>query len=83
MDLVETLTQNLSGFSSETLIWINGIVSNATRAVGLYLVGILLVLELAKMFEKSQLVKRRNRDLENVSRSCFSDLSWGTCCCNV
>ncbi|MBA0948004.1 MULTISPECIES: hypothetical protein [Enterococcus] len=53
MDLVETLTQNLSGFSSETLIWINGIVSNATRAVGLYLVGILLVLELAKMFEKA------------------------------
>ncbi|WP_195957985.1 type IV secretion system protein [Enterococcus gallinarum] len=53
MDLVETLTQNMSGFSSETLIWINGIVSNATRAVGLYLVGILIVLEIAKMFERA------------------------------
>lgn len=53
MDLVETLTQNMGDFSPETLSWINNIIANSTRAVGAYLVGILIVLEIAKMFEKA------------------------------
>ncbi|EOD7438233.1 hypothetical protein ACJQ40_002738 [Enterococcus faecium] len=53
MDLVDTLTQNMSEFSPETLNWINNIVEKSTRAVGLYLVGILLVIEIARMFEKA------------------------------
>ncbi|WP_429960868.1 type IV secretion system protein [Enterococcus sp. AZ012] len=53
MDLVETLTQNMGDFSPSTLNWVNNIVAKSTREVGLYLVGILLVLEIAKMFEKA------------------------------
>lgn len=53
MDLVEALTQNMGDFSQSTLNWINNIVAKSTREVGLYLVGILLILEIAKMFEKA------------------------------
>ncbi len=53
MDLVEALTQNMGDFSQSTLNWVNNIVAKSTREVGLYLVGILLVLEIAKMFEKA------------------------------
>lgn len=53
MDLVQTLTQNMEQFSYSTLSWINNVVANSTRTVGLYLVGILLVIEIAKMFEKA------------------------------
>lgn len=53
MDLVEALTQNMGDFSQSTLNWVNNIVAKSTREVGLYLVGILLILEIAKMFEKA------------------------------
>ncbi|MBO0441539.1 hypothetical protein [Candidatus Enterococcus ikei] len=53
MDLVQTLTQSMGDYSQSTLNWVNNIVSNATLAVGLYMVGILLVLDIAKMFEKA------------------------------
>ena len=53
MDLVEALTQNMGNFSQSTLNWVNNIVAKSTREVGLYLVGILLILEIAKMFEKA------------------------------
>ncbi|GMC02538.1 hypothetical protein K5E_22030 [Enterococcus thailandicus] len=53
MDLVQTLTQNMDQFSYSTLSWVNNVVANSTRTVGLYLVGILLIIEIAKMFEKA------------------------------
>lgn len=53
MDLVQTLTQSMGDYSQSTLNWVNNIVSSATLAVGLYMVGILLVLDIAKMFEKA------------------------------
>ncbi|MCH1976565.1 type IV secretion system protein [Enterococcus hirae] len=53
MDLVKTLTQNMSEFSPATLKWINTIVEKSTRDVGLYLVGILIIIEIARMFEKA------------------------------
>lgn len=53
MDLVQTLTQSMGQYSQSTLNWVNNIVSNATLSVGLYMVGILLVLDIAKMFEKA------------------------------
>lgn len=53
MDLVETLTQGMKDYSPDTLNWVNKIVTNASLSVGLYLVGILLVLDIVKMFEKA------------------------------
>jgi hypothetical protein len=53
MDLVQTLTQSMGQYSQSTLNWVNNIVSSATLSVGLYMVGILLVLDIAKMFEKA------------------------------
>lgn len=53
MDLVQTLTQGMGEYSQGTLNWVNRIISNATLSVGLYLVGILLVLDIVKMFEKA------------------------------
>lgn len=52
MDLVQTLTQNMSEYSPDTLAWVNKIVTSSTRAVGVYMVGILLVLDIVKMFER-------------------------------
>lgn len=52
MDLVQSLTQNMGEYSDSTLSWVNTIVSNATLSVGIYLVGILLILDIVKMFEK-------------------------------
>lgn len=52
MDLVKSLTEGMGGYSQSTLNWVNTIVSNATLAVGLYLVGIFLVFDIVKMFEK-------------------------------
>ncbi|MGM0220176.1 type IV secretion system protein [Enterococcus sp. AZ126] len=53
MDLVQTLTQSMGQYSQSTLNWVNNIVSSATLSVGLYMVGILLMLDIAKMFEKA------------------------------
>lgn len=53
MDLINSLTQGMEGYSQSTLNWVNTIVSNATMAVGLYLVGIFLVFDIVKLFEKA------------------------------
>lgn len=46
------LTQTMGEYSQSTLNWVNTIVSSSTRSVGLYMVGILVIFEIAKIFEK-------------------------------
>lgn len=52
MDLVNTLTQSMGEYSQSALNWVNTIVTSSTSAVGYYLVGLLLIIEVARMFEK-------------------------------
>ncbi len=52
MDLDKMLTQTMGEYSQSTLNWVNNIVSNSTRTVALYMAGLLIVFEIAKIFEK-------------------------------
>ncbi|MBO1137170.1 hypothetical protein [Enterococcus faecalis] len=53
MNLVQTLTQTLSEFSPGTLNWINSVITNSTRVVGFYIAGILIALEVVRLFDKA------------------------------
>ena len=73
MELVQILTQTMGEYSQSTLSWVNNIVSNSTLSVGLSMVGLLIIFEIAKIFEK---VNASNGGL--VTLKMFQGLSFRT-----
>lgn len=60
MNLVDTFSQNLGDYNQDTLNWVNGIVTNATTSVGVYIVGLLLMFEIVKIYEKANFSNNGN-----------------------
>lgn len=52
MDLVSELSKSLQDYNSEAFTWVTKIIATSTLKVGLYIMGVLLLIELATMFEK-------------------------------
>lgn len=53
MDLVKVFSQDLGQYNNGTLKWVNGIVANATTQVAVYILSIIFVFELVKIYEKA------------------------------
>lgn len=60
MDLINTFSKSLGDYNNATLQWVQGIVTNATLSVGIYIVGILLMFEIVKMYEKANFSNNGN-----------------------
>ncbi|MDT2898903.1 hypothetical protein P7H78_14190, partial [Lactococcus lactis] len=61
----------LSDYNKSSFDWVNSIVTNATMQVGLYIVGILLMLEIAKIYER---VNSSNSGV--VTLKMFQAIAW-------
>lgn len=71
MNLVDIFSKTLSDYDKSSFDWVNSIVTNATMQVGLYIVGILLMLEIAKIYER---VNSSNSGV--VTLKMFQAIAW-------
>ncbi|MDT2879816.1 hypothetical protein P7H82_13875, partial [Lactococcus lactis] len=71
MNLVDIFSKTLSDYNKSSFDWVNSIVTNATMQVGLYIVGILLMLEIAKIYER---VNSSNSGV--VTLKMFQAIAW-------